>query len=141
MTAEILDFRIEVERRIGSTSVQRVGRCEHKDLVLEAHGQIVRCHDCGDQVDAFWALERLAQERERVVQAREKERSELEALREKTIHLKAARKVEKMWRGKRMVPLCPHCHSAIFAGDGLGDDCASHDLEARRRKENNRSGR
>lgn len=135
MTADVYDFQVEIERRrIGSTTPAHSGECDHLNLSLEPHGHIVRCRDCGDQVDPYWVIERMTQNREREVQKREAEKAELEALRDQTIHLKAARKVEKLWRGKKRAPCCPHCYSAILPGDGLGDNWMSHDLAAQRRK-------
>lgn len=141
--AEIFDFNVELDRRsrIGGTTVPQGKQCEHDNLTIEAHGHIVRCDDCGEQVDAFWVLERMAYRREREIQKREAEKAELEDLRHKTIHLKAARRVERLWRGRKMAPCCPHCDAAILPEDGLGSNAVNRDIELRRRAKSDAGGK
>ncbi len=109
------------------------GDCDHKHIELDARGDVVRCTKCGAQLSAFWALEMLADEYNRALLRLQRERDELTKAKETDIHLLAARKVEKAWRSRTMVPACPHCRIGIFPEDGLGNSLVSRVMEARRR--------
>lgn len=98
----------------------RQNACAHMNLTMDDHGDIVTCDDCKKQVSAFWALQMLVNHYEKArakLNNRAAQQAEVEA---KTIHLRAAQKVEASWRSRTMVPICPHCSEAIFATDGFG---------------------
>ena len=109
------------------------GDCDHKHIELDARGDIVRCVKCGDQLSAFWALKMLSDEYNRALGKLQREREALEKAKEAETHLLAARKVEKVWRTRTMVPACPHCGAGILPEDGLGGSRINREIELRRR--------
>ncbi len=109
------------------------GECDHKHIELDARGDIVRCVKCGDQLSAFWALKMLSDEYNRALSKLQREREALEKAKEAETHLLAARKVEKVWRSRTMVPACPHCGAGILPEDGLGGSRIDREIELRRR--------
>lgn len=103
--------------------------CQHKSLRLEEHGEVVKCVDCGTQVSAFWALKMMTEQWATASSRLKAAREALEADKQANLHLVAARKVEKAWRNKTMVPACPHCHRGVFASDGFGGAMVNKRIE------------
>lgn len=110
------------------------GDCKHMHLTMDEDGDIVKCDDCGMQVSAFWALKMLTEHYERAMaNLKGRERAQAEA-EQKTIHLKAAQRVEAAWRSRTMVPTCPHCGEGISATDGFGGGAVNKQIDERRRE-------
>jgi len=108
--------------------------CDHKHIELDGYGDIVRCKKCGSQVSAFWALEMIANEYNRSLAKLRRDQEALARAKAVDLHLLAARKVEKIWRGRTMVPACPHCGLGILPEDGFGNNRVNREIELRRRK-------
>ncbi|MGH8431457.1 MAG: hypothetical protein ACREUF_13750 [Solimonas sp.] len=112
----------------------KAGDCKHMHLTMDDEGDIVKCDDCGIQVSPFWALKLLSEQYERAmakIQSRERSQAAAE---QKTLHLKAAQRVEAAWRSRTMVPTCPHCGEGISATDGLGGGMVNKQIDERRRE-------
>jgi hypothetical protein len=75
----------------------------------------------------------LAGEYNRALSRLQRERDALTKAKESEIHLLAAKKVEKAWRSRTMVPACPHCGKGILPQDGLGSTNINRAIELRRR--------
>ncbi|POR52779.1 hypothetical protein B0G62_10476 [Paraburkholderia eburnea] len=107
--------------------------CKHMHIDLDDVGCIVRCADCGAQLDAYWTLTLFLDHYGRALRKlNERERQHAEA-RARDIHLTAAQRVEKAWRSRTMVPCCPHCNEGIRADDGLGGTMINRSIDDRRR--------
>lgn len=127
--------------QIGEWTVRRQARntarapkaCDHTEISLDANGHVVRCVKCGDQLSAFWALEMLSEQYNRALAGLEQERAALAKARETELQLSATRKVEQLWRGRKLAPACPHCGCGILPEDGLGSLQVDHEYELRRR--------
>ena len=111
----------------------RPGACRHLHLALDDEGEIVRCSDCQVQVGAYWALTMLIERFQRERAALDARDAGLKELASRTLHLKAARVIESIWRGRKMAPLCPQCNEAILPEDGMGSSMASLDMVTRLR--------
>lgn len=109
------------------------GECDHKHIELDGRGDIVRCMKCGVQLSAFWALEMLASEYNKSLAKLQRDQEALAKAKEADLHLLAARKVEKVWRSRTMVPACPHCGIGVLPEDGLGNSRINREIEMRRR--------
>lgn len=107
--------------------------CMHKHMTIE-HGDVVRCDDCGVQVDTFWALQRLCEQAQEWHRKLSRQFAQLKADQDAILHLSAARVVEQAWRSRTMMPACPHCGCGIGAADGFGLSKISREIEMRRRK-------
>ena len=110
-------------------------QCEHRKLFLHEDGQYVTCHDCGIQVEAFWALKNLINAYEDAWREIEEAQRRLNEQYKEKRFLKVLNTVDKAWRGKRQNAVCcPHCKKAILPEDGLGDLQSSAILERKRRE-------
>jgi hypothetical protein len=110
-------------------------RCEHKKLVLDDNGEIVTCEDCKQQVGAYWALRHMVEVWGKHAETAKRNSDHLNSRIQENVSLLAAQKAEKAWRSRKMVPTCPHCHEAIFAGDGFGGSMVNKQIAERRRTE------
>ena len=124
------DFAVKRKRR---SSELIPGECTHLKMTMDDDGYHIRCDDCKVQLSAFWVLERMLATYQRSVDSLRYEKKHLADEKAKNISLLAAKKVERAWRSKSMVPTCPHCHEAIFPTDGLGGGSVNKALALRRR--------
>lgn len=115
----------------------RTKDCQHRNLTIDRHGEIITCDDCEKQVTPMWAVLTLLDDQQRRVMDLDNRRRAAEELEKKTVVLKAAKAVEQAWRSRTMAPCCPHCSKAILPGDGFpGRLQVNKEMElARRRKE------
>lgn len=107
--------------------------CLHKKLRVDPNGEIVTCEDCGVQVEAFWALSALVERYGTALRHLEERERRLEKDLQASVTHRAAKKVEVVWRERKMLPRCPHCGSGILPEDGLGDSLIGREFELRRR--------
>lgn len=107
--------------------------CLHKHLELDDQGDVVSCLDCKKQVSAFWAFSMFVAYYVECKERLDRERQRFREETSKEIVLLAAKKVEKAWRSRSMVPSCPHCHRGILPSDRFGDNTVNKEFELRRR--------
>lgn len=132
MTETVISFA-DMAFRLRGQRLTPDARCEHRHLTLDDHGEIVTCEDCKQQVSAYWALHRMAamwgnhaqQVRNAVAKVHEDQKA--------TFHLKAAKVVERAWRNRKTVPICPHCKAGILPEDGFGTSAINRTIELHRR--------
>jgi len=96
--------------------------CNHRRATMDDNGEIIKCDDCGAQVSPYWFLrdffERFAEYRRELDRQREMVNDALQ----RTVRLRAAQRVEKLWRSRKRMPACPHCHRGISQHDGFGSE-------------------
>jgi len=108
---------------------RRVEGCQHRHIQLDDVGQVVKCMDCEKQVSAYWALSMLAADWKSQVSRLQREKDDAKAASEVSLHLKAAKQVESVWRSRNQLPCCPHCARGIDPADGLGSATVSKVFE------------
>lgn len=124
------------EFKIERGSLHSVDNCNHRNLQYDISSRIIYCKDCEreiDHFDAFFMIVKMFAYAEHSLDCRREELDELEK-RHQVGLLKATRKVDEAWRSRSMVPICPHCHKAIFPTDGFGGNLTNKDLELERRR-------
>ena len=128
---EIGALRIQRER---FPAINGKAVCQHKSLTLNREGHVIRCADCGAQVEPFWAFEQLVDSYSEAWKRLQQHTQRHNAEMERGLTLKAARHVEDAWRSRTMAPVCPHCREAIFPQDGFGSNLVNRELALRRRQ-------
>jgi hypothetical protein len=108
--------------------------CRHNSLSFNRDGHVIRCRDCGDQVEPFWAFEMLIENYRTAMLALDARIKQNEAAMAAGLTTKAARNIEEAWRSRKMAPACPHCREAIFPQDGFGSVLVNRDMALRRRQ-------
>ena len=113
--------------------VRPVGECRHMHMTLDDNGDIVKCDDCGVQLSAYWAIGHFVEYYQRAIAKLTHAQNQLSQAQEQGVHLIAARRVERAWRSRTMVPACPHCGEGIGPKDGFGSTCINKAIYERRR--------
>lgn len=126
---KIGDFSI-LEKKRGWNSKE----CNHRTIAFDDNGQIVTCCDCGQQISAYWALKEFSSFWEKLTEQLKHKENKLKEEKAANLHRIAARKVDKEWQRKDMVPCCPHCGEGISPEDGLGNTTINKRIDAARRK-------
>lgn len=124
---EIGELRIKRERR------NTFAGCQHKNFTVDPNGDTVICNDCQKQIGSHFALVLLIEEWDRNVSKLEANQARHAVELAKSVSLRAAQRVESVWRSRTMVPTCPHCSEAIFAEDNFGGSAVSREIAIRRR--------
>lgn len=106
--------------------------CQHSRTVIDERAGTVTCRECDATLSAFWVLGRIAREENRVFARIVTLRAEAAALETWVPFLRAMRSLEKRWRGRAMLPACPHCRHGLWP-DELGSS-VSLSLELAQRK-------
>lgn len=128
-----------IKRQLEHAVWQRKGQCRHLNLTLDDNGHIVRCDDCKESLSAYWVIGMITEfHRDALRNIAARERA-VAADKDANLHLIAARKVEKVWRSRSMVPCCPHCGHGILPEDNLGDRQMGKRFEIARRKKEDRN--
>jgi hypothetical protein len=114
--------------------------CLHQRFVIDEQHGTVECAECGDVVSAFHAMCEIAKD-ERDFR---RQWASLKATYNEMLAYKpwlvAVRKLERIWRGKRMLPCCPQCGRGLEAEELLGRSVGI-DFEMSRRKAGRREGK
>lgn len=109
--------------------------CTHnrqRYVVDQAHGTVY-CKDCEEPVSAFRALCEIADEESRFRQSWAALKIRYDEMQSYKPWLLVVRKLERMWRGKRMLPCCPHCGHGLYAEELTGS-AVGIEYETERRK-------
>lgn len=112
--------------------------CAHHRLVIDDKERRLWCQDCEKEVDAFDFLRAFMRNYQLARIRFLKESEELNEARKFSARLIATRVMEKAWRKRSSVPVCPHCHHGIHPEDvasGVGqmDKDLSAKINANRR--------
>jgi endogenous inhibitor of DNA gyrase (YacG/DUF329 family) len=89
-------------------------RCRHSRFTVDPSSGDVECSDCGKPVSPSHALITLAHHHADLADTLKRAREELAEIKQYAPHLRAAKRVEKIWRGRHL-PTCPHCQKGIEA--------------------------
>lgn len=116
-----------------SSYVRAAGECRHMHVTLDDNGDIVKCDDCGMQLSPYWALGHFVEYYQRAIAKLTRGENELRNAQEQGISLLAARRLERAWRSRTLVPACPHCGEGIGPKDGFGSTQINKAMYERRR--------
>lgn len=126
---DIEELRFTRDKRI----VRPRDECAHHHMTLDDEGQFIRCDDCGVQLSPFWVLNRMLDQYGRALSKVTAREQRVATAQEEGIHLLAARRLERAWRSRTMVPACPHCGEGIGPRDDFGGTMINKAMYERRR--------
>ncbi len=112
--------------------------CHHHGLTYDKSERRIWCRDCERDVEPFDAFVGLAESYDRVRKSMIREREEIREAAKFNVRSLAAKAIDKEWRARKTVPICPHCHSGLFPEDfknGIAT-AGREDAEAMRKREN-----
>lgn len=125
---DIGDFRVEVKQDYGGLTYDKDKECHHRNLTFAEEGQVITCDDCKVQVTAWWAFLSLTKKFADIQQRTQEAYAAVEASKARNLTHKAAIAVEDAWRGRKMIPTCPHCSKPILAQDGFGGSRTNREM-------------
>lgn len=129
---EIDNFRVKFGR-----PKRKHSDCSHNSLIYNTADRRIWCEDCETTIDNFSAFMRI---RDIWASADDEIRRREQAVQEAEKHAilsRAAKAVDKAFRQRGHVPVCPHCSHALLPEDVLRLDrgqMVSKEIEIARRK-------
>ena len=107
---------------IGEARVQRGfgkygGKCLHNKLTYCTRERRVWCCDCERTIDNFDAFEKLVSQHQSGWDRIRNLQEELTNALKHSVRRVAAKNIDKIWRGNKMAPVCPHCKAALLPED------------------------
>lgn len=107
--------------------------CKHNRMVYDQQERRIWCEDCENDVDVFDAYVRLVECHDSAWKKIWRTWNEAKEAADFQLRSRAAKAMDKVWRGRRMVPNCPHCGEGLLPEDILNNQSGSS-AELTRRK-------
>ena len=113
-----------------------VSSCKHKSLAYDQKERRIWCKDCETDVEPFDGFVLLVEHFHAASQKAQRMLDEAHEASKFSLISRAAKKIDRLWRSKNMVPSCPHCHAGIWPEDALsmGRVGKEYDLASRKRR-------
>jgi hypothetical protein len=129
----------DLPQNVVSLEVLRINRnidkrckCEKPNYVVDSRNREVCCSKCGSRIDPFDALYSLAMDWERVEEDTKRLLEQRKQIAKYKPHMIVFRNLEKNYRGKEMLPSCPHCSRGFYFEELTS--WTNAELEKRRRE-------
>jgi predicted molibdopterin-dependent oxidoreductase YjgC len=94
--------------------IEKRCKCKDKTFIVDTQNRCVNCGSCGALIDPYEAIEYLATYWERVEQQTEALLEQRRQIANYKPHLVVMRELERRYRGKKMLPCCPHCGRGFY---------------------------
>lgn len=108
--AEIVQIKdLRIDRNIG-----KVCKCHNPTRSINTRSRQVFCDGCGALIDPFDALVTVTHRFQNYNSSLNRMRDQAEELKNYKPWLKVIRKLEKEYRGKKMLPNCPRCDEPFY---------------------------
>lgn len=88
--------------------------CSGCEIVVDAANRLVYCGECGAVLEPFQAIMRIVTNYERVRKDIEHLLQQRKQIANYKPWLVTIKDLEKRYRGRKMLPTCPHCHEAFY---------------------------
>jgi len=114
--------------------------CKHRALVYDTNERRVWCKQCESDVDAFDAFVAIVANFSAKADELEHREEALKQAQAFNIRAIATKVLDDVWRGRKMVPLCPHCKVGLLPEDftnGVGTYNTQMEKARRNRKAEN----
>lgn len=113
--------------------------CKHTRLHYDPRERRIWCPDCETNIEPFDAFEKIVGNFDNARKRIDRDRAEVdESIKHNLISI-AAKVLDKIWRGRRMVPACPCCGHGLFPEDfknGISASLGREYATARRKQQN-----
>ena len=91
--------------------------CAHRPLMYDPRERRIWCKDCETNVDPFDAFVLITENFYHAAVKIERGLAEVEEAKSFSIRSIAAKKIDKIFRSRNMVPACPNCSEGILPED------------------------
>jgi hypothetical protein len=134
MSADLPENIVSIEALRINRNIEKRCKCQDRTFVVDPNNRSVHCGTCGARVEPYDALYEIATNCERL-------EAEVRALLEQRRrianykpHMVVFRELERMYRGKEMLPTCPHCDQAFYLEDLLSTMWVNREWYERRQR-------
>lgn len=112
---KVIDFG---EARVARGLARRTpSTCRHLKMTYSEPERRIWCGDCKSTVDNFDAFKVLVEYQASALGRLNRIKEEVAEAEGKALHLISTKNLEKLWRGGRLTPQCPHCGGGLLADD------------------------
>ena len=87
--------------------------CEHQRVWIDDQLGVVECRDCEAIISAFHFLKKMAHRENQLFVRLSSMSTEIKELKAWQPWMKVIKNLERMWRGGKYLPCCPHCLRAL----------------------------
>lgn len=108
--------------------------CNHTSMVYDPRERRIYCEECESDVEPFDAFMAIVERYDSALKKYRKIKDDAIAARAHNLHRIAAKKLEKLWRGKQLLPCCPHCSRGLLPSDMENPRSTSRVFELRLRE-------
>ncbi|MFA9459101.1 hypothetical protein ACERJO_20460 [Halalkalibacter sp. AB-rgal2] len=111
---DLPDKIIELDQIRINRGIEKICKCEKRRFVIDTRNRRVNCSSCGSVVDPYEAMYELAtngQELQRQVENLLEQRKQIASYKPWLVVIK---RLEKDYRGRKMLPNCPRCHEPFY---------------------------
>lgn len=108
------DKIVELDQIRINRSLDKICTCKKRKFVMDTTNRRVICSSCGVQIDPHEAMLELAFNGERLKDQVNRLLEQQKQLANYKPWLVAVRRIEKKYRGKKMLPNCPRCDEPFY---------------------------
>lgn len=111
--------------------------CQHIRMVYDPKERRVWCEDCETEVEPFDAFMCLVERMDGHIKRLKRREAKVDEAEQFSARSRAVKALDKLWRTRSMVPMCPHCSEALLPEDvASGVAATSPEIaRAKRRKQ------
>lgn len=111
---ELPDIVFNLELLVLDYQAKKHCTCEGANIRIDGVNRLVHCGECGAVLEPFEALKRVAQNYEAVRKDTEHLLAQRKQIASYKPHLVTIKRIEQHYRGRKMLPVCPHCREAFY---------------------------
>jgi len=94
--------------------LEKICQCQKRNFVIDTTNRRVTCSSCGAVVDPYDALLEIAEKREEMEKQVQQLLNQKRQIASYKPHLTVIKEIEKRYRGRKMVPICPRCNEPFY---------------------------
>ena len=126
------DKVVDIEVLRINRNINKRCQCDDRNYVVDTQNKEVSCGKCGARIDPYEAIEDLAYNHERLQREAQMLLDQRREITNYKINMVVFRGLESNYRGKKMLPICPHCNRAFYFEEL--NFWTNREIEERRRK-------
>ncbi|MDY0395401.1 hypothetical protein ACFSMW_13410 [Virgibacillus halophilus] len=94
--------------------LEKICKCEKRKFMIDTKNRRITCQSCGAVVDPYEAMYELAMNGERLQEQVENLLEQRKQIADYKPWLVTIKKLEKQYRGRKMLPCCPRCSEPFY---------------------------
>ncbi|MGN7311501.1 hypothetical protein ACTHQ4_10385 [Alkalicoccobacillus gibsonii] len=108
------DSIIGIDQLRVNRGLEKICKCKQRKFIVDAKNRRVNCGSCGAVVDPYDAMYEMATKGERFQEQVQSLLDQRKQIMDYKPWLVVIKKLEKKYRGKKMLPCCPRCTEPFY---------------------------